>query len=123
MSECVLVVEDNPDNRKLVGWYLEDAGYLWEVAETAEAALDRLASRHFDLVLMDLLLPAMDGLEATRCIRDNLQLTALPIIAVTAHAIKGSEQHILNSGVSALVTKPIDKTALLNTMAALLSRS
>ncbi len=121
MRVGVLVVEDNPDNSKLIGWHLEDPGYRWEIAETAEAALDMLESGRFDLVLMDIALPGMDGMEATRRIRANPQLAALPIIAVTAHAIKGSEERILNSGVSALMTKPIEKAVLLDTMTSLLS--
>ena len=120
MSPMILVVEDNPDNMKLFAWMLEDEGYEFEAAGTAEAGLDALAHRDFDLVLMDISLPGMDGMEATRRIRADSRLAGLPVIAVTAHAIKGEDEAILASGVSALVTKPIDEALLLDTIKDLL---
>ncbi len=116
MSITILVVEDNLDNMKLVAWTLEDEGYAFEAAGSAEQALVALEQRHFDLVLMDVSLPGMDGKEATRWIRAHPRLADLPVIALTAHAIKGEDQAILASGVSALVTKPIDEPLLLATI-------
>ncbi len=112
MSASILVVEDNPDNMKFMIWSLEDEGYKVEGVSSGEAALNMLNVREFDLILMDISLPGMDGKEATRRIRIQDRFADLPIIAVTAHAIKGEDQAILNSGVSALVTKPIDEKQL-----------
>ncbi len=113
MSEHILVVEDNPDNMKLLGWMLEDAGYSYSGAGSAEEALDLLEQRLFDLVLMDVSLPGMDGKEATKRLRGDPRFTSLPIVAVTAHAIKSEEDAIFDAGVDDLVTKPIDEPQLL----------
>ncbi len=109
----ILVVEDNPDYLKLMAWALEDAGYRFESVVTAEAALAALAGRRFDLVLMDISLPGMDGKEATRRIRADGRHAGLPVVAVTAHAGAGEREAILDSGVCALLTKPIDEDRLL----------
>ena len=108
MSVSILVVEDNPDNMKLINWVLEDEGYALTCVGSAEEALEVLDKETFDLVLMDISLPGMDGKEATRRLRARPESAALPVIAVTAHAVKGELEDILACGVSALVTKPID---------------
>ena len=113
-SATILVVEDNPDNMKLMAWALEDAGYQFEGVGTAEEGLDALASGTFELVLMDISLPGMDGKEATRRIRADAALADLPVVAVTAHAVTGEREAILDCGVTTLVTKPIDEELLLN---------
>jgi CheY-like chemotaxis protein len=117
MSATILVVEDNPDNLKLVAWALEDQGYRFEGAASAEEGLDLLRRRPFDLVLMDVSLPGIDGKEATRRIRSDPDLAPMPVVAVTAHAIKGEAEAIFASGVDALITKPIDETKLMDTIA------
>ncbi len=109
----ILVIEDNPDNMKLMSWALEDAGYAFEGAGTAEDGLKALARRDFAIVLMDISLPGIDGKEATRRIRADGRLAGLPVVAVTAHAVAGELEAILASGVTALVTKPIDEDQLL----------
>jgi two-component system, cell cycle response regulator DivK len=116
MNSTILVVEDNPDNMRLFAWTLEDEGYNFQGVRSAEEALHLLEQRPFDLVLMDISLPGMDGKEATRRIRANPRLARIPVIAVTAHAIKGEDEAILASGVDALVTKPIDEAILLRTI-------
>ncbi len=116
MKAKVLIVEDNADNRKLAGWILDDHGFAHESASSAEEALTMLDRGRFDLVLMDVSLPGMDGAQATRRLRSRPATANLPIIAVTAHAIKGEERSILESGVSALVTKPIDESLLIDTI-------
>jgi CheY-like chemotaxis protein len=121
MSANILVVEDNPDNMKLFAWTLEDEGYAFEGVSSGEAALDALQKSCYDLVLMDISLPGIDGKEATRLIRLQPQLANLPVIAVTAHAIKGEDEAIRSSGVTALVTKPIDEDELLRTIRSCLS--
>ncbi len=113
MSARILIVEDNPDNMKLVEWVLEDAGYTFVGAATAEAALEVVETDTFDLILMDISLPNMDGAECTLRLRADPRFQNLPIIAVTAHAVKGEEARIRASGVNELVTKPIDEDHLL----------
>jgi CheY-like chemotaxis protein len=116
MSASILVVEDNPDNMKLFAWALEDGGFEFQGVGSGEEALQAVARRPFDLVLMDISLPGIDGKEATRRIKDQERFAGLPVIAVTAHAVKGEAEAILASGVSALVTKPIDEDELLRTI-------
>jgi CheY-like chemotaxis protein len=116
-TAAILVIEDNPDNMKLVAWMLEDDGHSFVGAPSAEEGLDLLRRQPFDLVLMDVSLPGIDGKEATRRIRADPALAGIPVIAVTAHAIKGEDRAILDAGVDALVIKPIDEPLLLETIA------
>lgn len=116
MPVSILVVEDNPDNRKLVVRLLAQEGFHGEAVESAEEGLARLEERRFDLVLMDVRLPRMDGKEATRRLRQDPRFRDLPIIAVSAHVVGKQYEEILASGVSALVTKPIDMDELLRTI-------
>jgi CheY-like chemotaxis protein len=116
MPAHVLVVEDNPDNRKLVVRILAQEGFHGEAVESAEEALLRLDEQRFDVVLMDVRLPRMDGKEATRRLRQDPRFRDLPIIAVSAHVVGKQHEEILASGVSALVTKPIDMDELIATI-------
>lgn len=116
MTPSILVVEDNPDNMKLFAWALEDEGFDFEGVGSGEEALEALGRRPFDLVLMDISLPGIDGKEATRRIKAQERFAGLPVIAVTAHAVKGEAEAILAAGVSALVTKPIDEKELVRTI-------
>ena len=109
----ILVVEDNPDNMTLVKWILEDEGFQTTEALTGEDCLEMIQSSSFDLILMDISLPGIDGKETTQLIREKPQFKNLPIIALTAHAVKGEEEAIWNSGVSDLITKPIAEELLL----------
>jgi CheY-like chemotaxis protein len=120
MPANILVVEDNPDNRKLVVRLLAQEGFHGEAVESAEEALVRLDERAFDLVLMDIRLPRMDGKEATRRLRQDPRFRDLPIIAVSAHVVGTQSEEILAAGVSALVTKPLDMDELLRTIRRLL---
>jgi CheY-like chemotaxis protein len=120
MSHRILTIEDNPDNMKLFQWTLEDEGFDFTGVYSAEEGLLLLEEQLFDLVVMDISLPGMDGKEATGWIRANPRLANLPILAATAHAIKDEEDSILQSGVSALVTKPIDEQLFLDMVKSLL---
>ena len=120
MNEHVLVIEDNPDNRKLVTRLLRSEGYHCEGVDTAEEGLARLADGRFDLVLMDISLPRMSGKDATRYMRQDPRFADLPILAVSAHAINTEREAILQSGVSGLLTKPIDADELTAAIRALL---
>ncbi len=114
----VLVVDDGPENRELVRLILGEAGLHVEEAENGQVALDRIAREGFDLVLMDMQMPVMDGYTATRRLRE--QGSTLPIVALTANAMKGFEQELLTAGCTAYLTKPIDLDKLLDTLAGIL---
>lgn len=120
MAHRILVVEDNPDNMKLVTWILEDEQYHVTGVGTAEECLERMKAETFDVVLMDISLPGMNGKEATKRLREQPRFSKLPIIALTAHAIKGEDEDILASGVTELITKPLDEDVLLDRIQKLL---
>ncbi len=111
----VLLAEDNPVNRLVATGMLQQEGHTVTMAEDGKEALAQLAASHFDLVLMDVQMPVMDGLAATREIRAREIETGkhLPIIAMTAHAQKEDEKRCLAAGMDAYISKPITKMALL----------
>jgi two-component system, cell cycle response regulator DivK len=113
MSKCILVVEDQPDNRRILRDMLSNAGYELVEAESGEEALTAIEAQRPDLILMDIQLPVMDGYEATRRIRSNPELKSIPIIAVTSYALAGDEAKALAVGCNAYVTKPFSPRALL----------
>lgn len=113
-AKCILMVEDNADNADLATWMLEDAGYSVTTAQTAEEGLALLEQSPYQLVLMDISLPGMDGKQAIQLIRANEQKKHLPIIALTAHAILNERDAILASGANCIVTKPIDEDVFLS---------
>ena len=116
----IAVVEDNPDNRLLVQVILEPFYDVVEY-ETGFAALEGLAAEKPDLVLLDISLPEMDGAEVLRRIRADAQLKALPVIALTAHAMSGDRERYLSAGFNDYVTKPIvDEEILLGAIKRLL---
>lgn len=121
MGNKILVVEDNPDNMKLVTWILEDEHYAVTGVSCAEDCLTKVADEEFDVILMDISLPGIDGKEATRRLRAQERFQHLPIIALTAHAIKGEDEEILASGVTDLITKPLDEEVLLDRLRQLLN--
>ncbi len=114
----VLLVEDNEINQQVAREILERAGVVVEIADTGEAALAMVLQNEYDLVFMDIQMPGMDGLEATRRIRASgvERLTTLPIVAMTAHAIKGDEALSLAAGMNDHLTKPIDPKILFATL-------
>jgi two-component system cell cycle response regulator DivK len=118
----IAVVEDNPDNRLLIRALLEDQ-YSLEEYEAGEPALEGLAQTPADLVLLDISLPGLDGIEVLRRIRANPALRALPVIALTAHAMSGDREKYLSAGFNDYVTKPIvDETLLTGSIERLLAR-
>jgi two-component system, cell cycle response regulator DivK len=104
----VLVVEDNMLNLELVTDLLEATGHLVCQARTAEEGLRLAQTASPDVILMDLSLPGMDGLAATRALRANRATAHLPIIALTANAMKGDEENALKAGCNGYLAKPID---------------
>ncbi|MBI5792261.1 MAG: PAS domain S-box protein [Rhodocyclales bacterium] len=108
----VLVVEDNLINREVATELLRGAGLDVDTAEDGRIALDKLRSRSYDLVLMDMLMPEMDGLEATRAIRALPQCRDLPILAMTANAFSEDRQACAAAGMNDFVVKPVDPPTL-----------
>lgn len=107
----ILVVDDNESNIKLFVFLLSASGYDVATAGDARAAEAVLEGYRPDLLLLDLQLPDMDGLEFTRRLRARPETAHLPIVAVTAYAMKGDQEKALAAGVDGYITKPIDKTA------------
>lgn len=114
----ILVIEDNPTNLKLVRIILDDAGYEVHGAADAEQALALLEALRPRAILMDLQLPTMDGFELTRRLKADPARRGIPIIAVTAYAMKGDEEKARAAGCDGYITKPIDTHALPRTIAA-----
>jgi Signal transduction histidine kinase len=105
----VLVVEDNPVNIKVVTLHLNKLGYEWEVATEGKQALELLKAGSFDLVLMDVEMPGMDGLEATKHIRAGLENvdSTIPVVALTAHTTDEVKHRCFRAGMDDFLTKPI----------------
>lgn len=112
----ILLADDNPVNCKIAMIMLQKAGHKIDTVADGTAAIEAISRKKYDLVLMDVQMPGMDGLEATRRIRLSTKNEdkALPIIAVTANAMKGDDQRCLDAGMDDYVTKPIDRARLLS---------
>jgi CheY-like chemotaxis protein len=108
----ILVVDDNPTNLKLASALLRAEGYTVVPATDAEEAEALLAERIPDLILMDIALPGMDGLELTRRIKADPRLRHVPVIALTAFAMKGDDDRAREAGCDGYITKPIDTRAM-----------
>jgi len=108
----VLIVDDNQVNLKLVTYVVESAGFEVATALDAEKALAALATARPDVILMDLQLPGIDGLELTRRIKADPATRDIAVIAVTAYAMKGDREKALEAGCDDYVTKPIDTRTL-----------
>ncbi|CAA7622191.1 PAS (fragment) [Magnetospirillum sp. LM-5] len=108
----VLLVEDNALNRMLAVELLSDMGFTVDVAVNGKEGVERALAEPFDLVLMDIQMPEMDGLTATRLIRADERLKDLPIIAMTAHAMSGDREKSLEAGMNDHLSKPIDPAKL-----------
>lgn len=111
-GELILVVDDNPSNLKLTRLLLANEGYEVRTAEDPQQALAALGSFQPRLILMDIRLPGMDGLELTRRLRADPSLEGVVILAVTAYAMKGDEQKAREAGCDGYVAKPIDTRTL-----------
>lgn len=104
----ILVVEDNEANQALVQAVLELEGYRVELAASALEALDHLRDRAPDLILMDVQLPGQDGLSLTRQLKADPATNAIPVVALTAHAMTGDRELALRAGCVGYIAKPID---------------
>jgi CheY-like chemotaxis protein len=116
MKKTILIVEDNPLNMELTTQLLED-DYALITAEDGVIGVEMAKDHKPDLILMDLSLPRMDGWEATRQLRAEWSTCRIPIVALTAHAVKGDVDRALEAGCDAYVTKPIDEDFLMETIA------
>jgi len=108
MPQKILVVEDNDRNRRLMRILLKASGYEVIEAATGKEAMDYLKTQKPDLILMDIQLPHTDGLELTREIKNVEATSDIPIIAVTAYAMKGDRERILEAGCDGYISKPIN---------------
>ena len=114
--KTILIVEDVELNRDLLVQLLEDH-YRLLLAQDGQAALEKATEAKPDLILMDLSLPRMDGWEATRRLKADLSLSKIPVIALSAHAMRGDEERARASGCDDFLTKPIDETLLYQKLA------
>src|SRR5574341_920283 len=116
-TKRILLIEDNAVNRRLAQFLLKSKGYeVWEVTSALEA-FDSLKEKRPDLILMDIQLPGMDGLTATKQLKADPATRDIPVLAVTSYAMKGDEAKAFEAGCSGYVTKPIDKTLFLEAVA------
>ena len=116
--EKILIVEDNPANMKLAVILLQSANYTVLSATDAEAALSLARSERLDLILMDVQLPGMDGLQTVALLKRDEATRAIPVIALTALAMKGDEERIRAAGYDGYIAKPIRRQKFLATIAA-----
>ncbi|MDD3704152.1 MAG: response regulator, partial [Victivallaceae bacterium] len=119
VNKRILLAEDNTVNQKVVLAILRKIGINADVASNGEEVLQMLATQHYEMVLMDIQMPDMDGLEATRKIRDPetpVLNHEVPIIAMTAHALNGYRENCINAGMNDYVTKPVTPQQLREVM-------
>jgi len=118
MAKTVLVVEDNELNMKLFHDLLEANGYNIVQTRSGLEAIDLAREHRPDLILMDIQLPEVSGLEVTKWIKDDPELRAIPVVAVTAFAMKGDEERIREGGCEAYLSKPISVGKFIETVKA-----
>ncbi|MFN7954294.1 MAG: response regulator [bacterium] len=121
-GEKVLLVEDQPLNRELATDLLEIAGFTVCQAESGERAIQVARAESPGIILMDISLPGMDGLAATRILRADPRFRSVPIVALTAHAMKGDEDRALNAGCDGYITKPIETASFAQRVTEILAR-
>ncbi|MBA3013544.1 MAG: response regulator [Proteobacteria bacterium] len=113
-SYMILVVDDNQDNRELVVKVLTAKGYRIAEAIDGEEALSKVAEIGPDLILMDISIPKLDGYEVTKRLKSSDAFRAIPVIALTAHAMKGDREKAIAAGCDGYITKPINVRELAN---------
>jgi len=119
----ILLVEDNEMNRDMLSRRLSKKGYEIVVATDGKQGVDTALRLRPDLILMDMSLPEMDGWEATRQLKAQEDMRAIPIIALTAHAMSGDKEKALKAGCDDYDTKPVDLARLVDKIEALLKRA
>ncbi|HRY05204.1 MAG TPA: response regulator [Beijerinckiaceae bacterium] len=116
MSKTILIVEDNELNMKLFNDLLEAHGYQTVQARNGVEAVDLARKHHPNLILMDIQLPEVSGLQVTQWIKDDESLRSIPVVAITAFAMKGDEEKIRQGGCEAYLSKPISVVKFLETV-------
>ena len=116
MAKTVLIVEDNELNMKLFQQYLQAHGYATLATRNGIEALDLARKHRPDLILMDIQLPEVSGLEVTKWLKDDQDLQHIPVVAVTAFAMKGDEERIREGGCEAYLSKPISVSKFIETV-------
>ncbi len=120
-NKSILIIEDNELNMKLVRSMLQLGQYDTFEARDAESGIQLAREHRPDLILMDIQLPGMDGLHATRIIREDPQLTEVPVVALTSYAMQGDEQKATEAGCTGYISKPIDTRKFLDILAGYLA--
>ncbi len=120
MSKTILIVEDNELNMKLFHDLLDANGYNTVQTRNGLDAIDLARTHMPDLILMDIQLPEVSGLEVTKMLKDDDQLRDIPVVAVTAFAMKGDEERIREGGCEGYISKPISVTHFLETISHLI---
>ena len=110
----ILIVEDNPVNQKLIAFLLARSGYSYEIADNGAAALERLRTGQYRLVLMDMMMPVMNGYDATKAMRAEPGLASIPVIALTANAMRGEDEKCRAVGCNDYIAKPYSKDQIIS---------
>lgn len=121
MSKVILIVDEEPKNVKLVRDLLHVFGYTTIEATDGKQGVELAKAQKPDLILMDVMMPVMDGLEATRILKIDTATKSIPIVALTARAMKGDKEKMLQAGCDAYLTKPLDTKEFLKVVAEYLS--
>ena len=123
MAKVILIVEDEPKNLKLVRDLLKRIGYITIEATDGEQGVELARAKKPDLILMDIQMPVMDGLEATRILKADATTKNIPVFALTSYAMKGDKDRILEAGCDGYLTKPIDIQELVKEVTNLIGRA
>ena len=123
MEKMILIVEDEPKNLKLIRDLLQASGYLTLEATNGAEGVELARAHKPDLILMDILMPTMDGFEATKILKADAETRNIPIIALTSYAMKEDDEKMREAGCDGYITKPIDTREFLKKVSEFLSKS
>lgn len=121
--ETVLVIEDNPDNLRLITYALTHSGFKVESANTGEQGVEMAIKLEPCIIIMDIMLPGISGIEATRRIRASVLDGLVPIIAMTSYAMRGDRESILTAGCNGYLEKPIDPLHVVDQINEIIART
>ena len=121
MTKMILIVEDEPKNLTLLRDLLQVSGYKTIEATDGKQGVELAKSKKPDLILMDIIMPVMDGLEATRILKADATTSNIPVLALTSYAMKGDAERVLEAGCDGYLAKPFDIQELLKQVAKYLS--
>lgn len=123
MTHQILLIEDNEQNRYLATFLLEQHGFIVTHAGDGLTALERAARERFDLILLDIQLPGMDGYAVARALRSSPTMPRVPIVAVTSYAMAGDRERVIAAGCDGYLEKPIDPDTFVSSIARFLPES